>query len=93
MLADPSSGRYFLDLPKTLMQGKTYILVAVLWTIWNQRKVCIFENANPNCVEVQELIKPRVAFWVGKKRRVGMITPWMTLSSGLGVFWPNTTLG
>ncbi|KAG5524988.1 hypothetical protein RHGRI_031613 [Rhododendron griersonianum] len=41
------------------------IPLAVMWAIWNnKRNPYVFENSNPDWVEILELIKIRVALWV-----------------------------
>lgn len=40
------------------------IPLATIWTIWNTRNAYVFDNANPDWVEILELIKTRVAPWV-----------------------------
>ncbi|KAI8531268.1 hypothetical protein RHMOL_Rhmol11G0123200 [Rhododendron molle] len=59
-----SSLRMFLR-PKMQRDIWDAIPLAVMWTIWsNKRNPYVFENSNPDWVEILELIKIRAALWV-----------------------------
>ncbi|CAL5348977.1 unnamed protein product [Camellia sinensis] len=40
------------------------IPLVVLWSLWKHRNECVFSNAHPNPVELWDLIKVRLAYWL-----------------------------
>lgn len=37
--------------------------MAVLWSVWELRNACLFNNAQPHFANLEELVKVRVALW------------------------------